>query len=182
MRNLGLPGHPSVTCPKEAIQTQTRRTTAATQDSLQAQKAGSKVSCGCLGDSLINSHTAQLRLHSNPHARGRACARARPCQQLSAASAKLPLKTCTQVTRVCIHRRQTNVEAHSPLLVMGPGRDIQRLKGQWWKSPWCSGAPERGQRAQHATWRVGWRQTSPLTAEASGPQILGKEPECDSEG
>lgn len=29
---------------------------------------------------------------------------------------------------------------------------------------------------------MSWRQTQPLTAEASGPHILGKEPECDSEG
>lgn len=61
-----------------------------------------------------------MAAHVQEHSHGSSC---------RAASAKPALRTCTQVTRVCIHTSQTNAEAHNPLLVMGPGWDIQRQKG-----------------------------------------------------
>lgn len=85
-----------VTRPTKAIQTQTRRPAAATRDCFQAQKAGSELKSGCLGDSLINSHTTQLRPHSSPvpeAARVQEHGRASHCR---AASAEPALRTCTR--------------------------------------------------------------------------------------
>lgn len=98
-RNLHPPGIP-VTRPTKAIQTQTRRPAAATRDCFQAQKAGSELKSGCLGDSLINSHATRLRPHSNPvpeAARVQEHGRVSRCR---AASAELALRTCTRVTSV----------------------------------------------------------------------------------
>lgn len=163
--------------------------TAAIRDYLQPQKAGSRLNGGCLGNSLINSHTTQLRLCSNLRGHGYRCAS--KCTTAVEQLAQTWLKTCTQIARVYIHKRQTNGQTHNSLLVPYPEWDIWRQKRWGWKSPWCPGAPGRGGGVKehsipHGKWAGRFhtlgRLIQPPAAEASLPHILGKETKCDSEG
>lgn len=157
---------------------------------------------GCLGSGLINSHRAQLRLHSNPPPVTPPPATNPPppppatpapmathqqvpaTPQLRAASLNPDLKTSTQTASVR-YKRQTSDETHNSLLVLYPEWDIQRQEGSHHS---FLGHQEGGKECSmpNGKWAGGFntlcRQTRPPAAEASQPHTLGKEPKCDSEG